>query len=98
MPKTVEELKGVAKEMRAVIKRMGDSVQEFKGLIKETADQGSIPAGEKPIDFGEVIANAVLAYRHLEDARMRLGKSIQHLDGGVSKYDRPSSPPRQQQQ
>ena len=31
--------------------------------------------------------NVLLAYRHLEDAGMRLGKAIQALDGGVSVYD-----------
>jgi hypothetical protein len=36
----------------------------------------------------EAIANATLAYRHLEDASMRLGKVIQALDGGVSVYDK----------
>jgi hypothetical protein len=36
----------------------------------------------------EAIANVMLAYRHLEDASMRLGKVIQALDGGVSVYDR----------
>lgn len=37
---------------------------------------------------GEVIANLTLAYRHLEDASMRLGKAIQAADGGVSVYDK----------
>lgn len=37
---------------------------------------------------GEAMANVMLAYRHLEDASMRLGKAIQALDGGVSVYDR----------
>ena len=37
---------------------------------------------------GEAIANVMLAYRHLEDASMRLGKVIQALDGGVSVYDK----------
>jgi hypothetical protein len=37
---------------------------------------------------GEACANATLAYRHLEDASMRLGKTIQAIDGGVSVYDR----------
>lgn len=35
---------------------------------------------------GEMHANITLAYRHLEDARMRLGKVIQASDGGVSAY------------
>ena len=41
---------------------------------------------------GEAIANVVLAYRHLEDASMRLGKAIQALDGGVSVYDKTQVP------
>lgn len=36
---------------------------------------------------GEVIAQLTLARRHLEDARMRLGKAIQYHGDGVSKYD-----------
>lgn len=37
---------------------------------------------------GEADAQAMLAVRHLEDARMRLGKVIQHtVGGGVSCFD-----------
>ena len=36
----------------------------------------------------EMKANLELAYRHLEDARMRLGKAIQAFDGGKSCYPR----------
>ncbi len=35
----------------------------------------------------EMKANIMLAYRHLEDARMRLGKVLQVQAGGVSCYD-----------
>ena len=35
---------------------------------------------------GEMIANIMLCYRHLEDARMRMGKAIQAFDGGKSCY------------
>ena len=38
---------------------------------------------------GEAVANLMLAHRHLEDARMRLGKVIQALEGGVSILDHP---------
>lgn len=41
------------------------------------------------INKSEIRGNAMLAFRHLEDARMRLGKCIQHAEGGVSKYDIP---------
>ncbi|HUV64215.1 MAG TPA: hypothetical protein VMW24_09965 [Sedimentisphaerales bacterium] len=37
---------------------------------------------------GDIGANITLAYRHLEDARMRLGKAVQALDGGTSCYTR----------
>lgn len=40
----------------------------------------------------EVIANVMLAYRHLEDASMRLGKAIQAIDGGISVYDKTQVP------
>jgi len=44
--------------------------------------------GPFPADKGEMTANIMLAYRHLEDAAMRLGKAIQAYDGGVSVYDK----------
>ena len=37
---------------------------------------------------GEVKANLTLSFRHLEDARLRLGKAIQHSGDGVSCYDK----------
>jgi len=41
-----------------------------------------------PVLYGEAHAQAVLAVRHLEDARMRLGKVIQYaVGGGVSCFD-----------
>ena len=33
-------------------------------------------------------ANITLSYRHIEDARMRLGKVMQQIQGGVSKFDK----------
>jgi len=35
-----------------------------------------------------MIANTILAYRHLEDAAMRLGKALQAMNGGVSIFDK----------
>jgi hypothetical protein len=37
---------------------------------------------------GEMKANIMLAYRHLEDARMRVGKILQAADDGVSILDK----------
>lgn len=36
----------------------------------------------------EIYGNLKLAYRHLEDARMRIGKVLQAYDGGKSILDR----------
>lgn len=41
---------------------------------------------------GEMVANMILAYRHLEDAAMRFGKAIQASDGGVSPLGGPDTP------
>ena len=37
---------------------------------------------------GEMKAQIMLAVRHLEDARMRLGKVCQYADDGVSVFDK----------
>lgn len=52
---------------------------------------------EKPENYvgqhSEMMANIMLAYRHLEDARMRVGKILQAADDGVSILDKlPPSP------
>ena len=57
--------------------------REIKPLADKVAALRASAAGAP----GEAIANVTLAYRHLEDASMRLGKAIQALDGGVSVYD-----------
>lgn len=44
--------------------------------------------GDDVKDGQEMIANLMLAYRHLEDGSMRLGKAIQAFDGGKSVYDK----------
>jgi len=69
--------------------------EELRRRIKSIAEdcgalRGPFAAGVLPP--GEAIANVTLAYRHLEDASMRLGKAIQVLDGGVSVYDREQVP------
>jgi hypothetical protein len=57
--------------------------------IKAVADKVAVLYREGRVDgAGEPVANVMLAYRHLEDASMRLGKCIQALDGGVSVYDK----------
>ena len=57
--------------------------EEVMDFIKSLKDSDT-PQGE---DKGEQIANAMLAYRHLEDAKMRMGKVIQ-ATVGFSVYDK----------
>jgi hypothetical protein len=45
--------------------------------------------GAETESYGEMLANVTLAFRHLEDARMRLGKVIQASEDGKSCYDGP---------
>jgi hypothetical protein len=68
-----------------------EAVNDARAQIKACAEAVlSLKAERRPGESvpGEAIANIVLAYRHLEDASMRLGKAIQALDGGVSVYDK----------
>ena len=68
--------------------------ENLRREIKAIAERvGALGVGRRLEDTpGEAIANVTLAYRHLEDASMRLGKAIQALDGGVSVYDKAQVP------
>lgn len=57
--------------------------------LKEEVRVADAPEGQ---DKGEVIANLMLAIRHLEDAAMRFGKAIQAADGGISPLGGPNTP------
>jgi hypothetical protein len=72
----------VAKTNRTMIKGLALAVKAM-----HQHDQFLMYDPRKP-DFEEMHANITLAYRHLEDAAMRLGKAIQAFDGGVSIYDK----------
>lgn len=67
--------------LRATIQNVITEVREEIKLVKESETDGTQ-------DHGEMIANLTLALRHLEDARMRIGKGIQAHDGGKSVYDK----------
>lgn len=74
-----KNIKEKCDQFRENIKRTGVVVKELKLDPHFKADNPS---------NSEMLANIMLAYRHLEDARMRLGKVIQAYDGGVSVYDK----------
>lgn len=64
--------------------------------IKKTADKvfalRDHPSFDRvqshPNQHSEMQANIMLTYRHLEDARMRVGKIMQAIQGGVSILDK----------
>ena len=74
---------GACNEVRGLIKTAATANKFLADIVKANEHA----AGPKE-DKGEMIANLMLAYRHLEDASMRLGKAIQAHDGGVSVYDK----------
>lgn len=53
----------------------------------EESDQSNVNQIQ-PSRNGEMRANIILAYRHLEDARMRIGKAMQAYQGGISILDK----------
>lgn len=65
---------------RLEIKHIAEFVLRMKQDQRFTNDQ---VVGE---DLDEAEENIMFAYRHLEDARMRLGKILQALNGGESSY------------
>lgn len=76
-------LQGYCNHIRAEIQKIADDVLlSKKSLIPESIQDNE--------DRAEVMANLMLAYRHLEDAKMRMGKVIQAVEG-VSVYDTPAN-------
>ena len=62
-------------------------LEELKTSVKAMKAHSDLQTRQEPAcDHGEILANIMLAYRHLEDARMRMGKAIQARDGGTSCY------------
>lgn len=72
---------GYVNEVRKSIKETAKNLNDFKQQHNECETT-------QKENRGEVMANLTLAYRHLEDASMRLGKVLQAFDGGESVYDK----------
>lgn len=79
------DLKTQCNALRATIKTVGEQTLNLK-LHPAMATAGSDQAPSA--DRGEMLANIMLTYRHLEDARMRLGKVVQAYEGGTSVFDK----------
>ncbi|KKM90646.1 hypothetical protein LCGC14_1236580 [marine sediment metagenome] len=72
----------ICKKQRESLKKIGEWVLRSRtDLIFES---GENYGGQ----HGEMKANIMLAYRHLEDARMRIGKILQAAGDGVSILDK----------
>jgi hypothetical protein len=65
--------------------RLRKNIEGLKQEVRIQLDHGDLKAGNCSRDVG---ANIMLSFRHLEDARMRLGKAIQAHGDGISIYDK----------
>ena len=72
---------GMCSEARSQIKGIAQHIKDQVEVTKQSES-------DNVQDTGEMIANLMLTYRHLEDAAMRMGKAIQAKDGGKSVYDK----------
>lgn len=75
------------------IKELADELRgALKGIEERTRlmMQHDVYQGEQAFSnqHGEMKAQTMLAVRHIEDARMRLGKVCQYADDGVSILDK----------
>lgn len=80
-------------QIRSEIENIGIQLEGYDGLMThEEFDKEE----DFPGQHTEMRANIMLAYRHLEDARMRIGKVLQQIQGGISIYDPPKKedPPK----
>jgi len=68
-------------QLRTSLGSIETAIREYVEAVKHAEDQ-------EGFNRGECTAQAMLALRHVEDARMRIGKVIQYADGGVSVYDK----------
>lgn len=65
-----------------------DDLKYIEERARYFAKMGIKTSPDKLHDIGETIAQAMLALRHIEDARMRFGKVIQYATTGVSSFQK----------
>ena len=80
-----ENLESACERLRGNVRDIG---KEVKALMDHSDFKGEQAFNGQ---HGEMKANLMLSFRHLEDARMRLGKVMQQIQGGVSIFDRDKS-------
>lgn len=79
----VQSAKDQLTALRAELLLTETKIKELRVVVQPLAHNSAV-------DMPELMANVSLAFRHCEDARMRLGKAIQALEGGVSIFDKAS--------
>lgn len=77
-------VKEFTEQIRGQLKEIGRAQLELK---RRASMYPAAPIVDGADLNGEVLANITLAFRHTEDAAMRLGKVLQALNGGESVYD-----------
>lgn len=80
-PHTKESTINRANDLRATLLTEEKAIRDYVETIKHSAEA-------EGFNQGECIAQAMLALRAVEEARMRIGKVIQYADGGESVYDK----------
>ena len=72
---------------KEVLDSFRKQLKELAKYVKQTKEKRVNVDIDDKEDRSEVIENLMFTYRHLEDASMRIGKTLQALAGGVSTYD-----------
>ena len=84
-----EQFTQTCNKLRGSIEALKGPIVELHGHpVFELPDVELDGFNQPPNMNGNMHANLTLAFRHLEDARMRIGKVLQALQGGVSVFDR----------
>lgn len=68
--------------------KIRDEGQDVKDLLKNEYFKSEGSPESFVGQHAEMKANIMLSYRHLEDARMRIGKVMQQMQGGTSIFDK----------
>ena len=75
--------------LKALCDGLRNEIQRTARSVKVLLEHSDMKAeNEYPGQRGEMKANVMLTYRHLEDARMRVGKILQAAGDGVSILDK----------
>jgi hypothetical protein len=73
-----------AQNVDVTLASLDQVLKERRTQLKLIAVMVRTDMTHREVSHPEILENLTLAYRHLEDASMRLGKAIQAYDGGKS--------------